>query len=63
MINAYTLRHLDQWLDRQIHGDTLREKIRTTMIALISDDPEYWGSQEWWNVYDHAKCDRIVDEA
>lgn len=60
-IDPYTIKHLDEWLEAQIHGDTLRAKVREGMLAFISDDPEYWGAQEWWNVYDRAKCDRIED--
>jgi hypothetical protein len=59
-IDAYTVRHLDAWLDEQIHGDTQRAAIRERMIAFISDDPEYWGAQSWWNVYDRAKCAQIA---
>lgn len=60
-IDPYTIRHLDAWLDRQISGDARREVIRATMLAFIADDPEYWGAQSWWNVFDHAKCDRLVE--
>jgi hypothetical protein len=62
MLDTYTIRHLDAWLDREISGDKLRGMVRDAMIAFISDDPEYWGSQSWWNVYDRARCDRIVLE-
>lgn len=54
------LQNLDHWLEREIHGDECREKVRAAMIKLISPDPEYWGSQRWWNVFDHAKCDRLI---
>jgi hypothetical protein len=58
-IDPYTIRHLDAWLENQINGDTLRDKVRTAMLTFISNDPEYWGSQEWWNVFDRAKCHDI----
>ena len=61
-IDTYTVRHLDKWLDEQIHGDTLRAKIRVAMLALIAEDPEYWGAQSWWGVWDRARCDRIVED-
>lgn len=63
MIDRYTARHLDNWLDHQISGDTLRAHIRDAMIAFIAQDEEYWGSQSWWNVFDQAKCQRIVEAA
>jgi hypothetical protein len=58
-IDRYTIRHLDAWLDNAIAGDTRREHVRARMLAFIADDEEYWASQSWWNVYDHAKCDDI----
>jgi hypothetical protein len=54
MIDRYTLAHLDRWLDEQIEGDTNRADKRARMVTLIEEDEEYWGSQSWWNVYDHA---------
>ena len=59
--DRYTIRHLDAWLDEQIHRDTLRASVRAAMLAFIADDPEYWGSQSWWLVYDRAECGRIVE--
>ncbi len=61
-IDTYTLRHLDAWLDAQIQGDTARKQVREHMISFISDDPEYWGSQSWWLVYDRAQCDRLTTQ-
>jgi hypothetical protein len=58
-IDAYTIKHLDQWLDAQIDGDTMRVKVREKMLSFIASDPEYWGSQSWWNVWDRAGCDRL----
>lgn len=60
-IDRYTVRHLDAWLDEQISGDNLRAAVRASMLAFIADDPEYWGAQSWWNVFDHAKCGRILE--
>jgi hypothetical protein len=58
-IDPYTLRHLDAWLEHEVRGDSCRDEVRTAMLELLTDDPEYWSSQGWWNVYDRAKCDRI----
>lgn len=60
MIDSYTIKHLDHWLEEQINGDSHRAAIRATMLAFIADDPEYWGCQSWWLVYDRAKCEDIV---
>ena len=53
-IDPYTIKHLDHWLDEQINGDTYRDAIRSAMLEFIAGDPEYWGSQSWWLVYDRA---------
>ena len=58
--DPYVVKHLNCWLDDQINGDTRRERVRNTMLAFIAEDPEYWGSQSWWLVYDRAKCDDIA---
>jgi hypothetical protein len=54
--DAWTLRHLDAWLDSFVNGDTAREKVRERMLAFAADDPEYWSAQGWPNLYDRAKC-------
>ena len=53
--DAYTMRHLEAWLDNQVNGDTCRDEVRVAMLAMFDDDPEYWGSQEWSNLFDRAK--------
>ena len=57
--DPYTMRHLDAWLDKQIHGDSHRERVRECMLALVDQDPEYWGAQGWWHVYDRAGCFKL----
>ena len=59
VVDRYTRKHLDCWLDSQINGDSRRDTVRAAMLAFIADDPEYWGSQSWWLVYDRAKCQDI----
>jgi hypothetical protein len=59
--DANTVKHLNAWLDEQIHGDTRRELVREAMLALVDTDPEYCISLGWWHVYDRAKCDQIED--
>ena len=58
-VDPYTLRHLDAWLDQQIEGDACRAEVRAAMLALVEQDPEYWGAQSWWNVFDRVKGERI----
>ena len=57
-----TLRHLDRWLERDIDGEDCRDAVKIAMLAYAADDPEYWSAQSWPNLFDHAKCDRIVTE-
>ena len=59
-VDPYTRKHLDRWLDDQINGDGRRDAVRAAMLAFIADDPEYWGSQSWWLVYDRAKCQDVA---
>ena len=54
--DPYMLRHLDAWLDREVHGDACREKVRKAMLALVDTDPEYYGAQSWTLVFDRAGC-------
>jgi hypothetical protein len=57
--DPYTIKHLNAWLDAEINGDTRRDLVREAMLSVYDTDPEYYGSQSWWNVYDRAKCGRI----
>lgn len=59
IIDTYTLKHLDAWLDTQIGGDIRRAKVRAAMLTFIAGDQEYWSSQSWWRVYDGAKCEML----
>jgi len=59
--DAYTMQHLEAWLDSQVNGDDCRDEVRTAMLAMFDDDPEYWGSQSWPNLFDRAKCWLILE--
>jgi hypothetical protein len=59
-VDPYTIKHLDAWLEKEINGDAKRAAVREAMLAFIADDPEYWGSQAWWLVFDRAQCNLIV---
>jgi hypothetical protein len=59
VIDQYTLKHLDAWLESNVDGDTRRDKVRAKMLELIADDQEYWGAQTWTRVYDNADCGYI----
>lgn len=54
--DAWTLRHLDAWLDNQVHGDTCRAEVREAMLNLAADDPEWWSNNSYTLLYDNAKC-------
>lgn len=58
-MDSYKVQHLDAWLDREIYGDMLRAKVRAAMIALVETDPEYYGAQSWWNVFDRVHGEDI----
>jgi len=53
--DAFTMRHLDTWLDANINGDTCRAEVKGAMLTIYDDDPEYWSGQAWSNLYDRAK--------
>jgi hypothetical protein len=57
--DPYTVRHLNAWLEQQINGDAFRERVREAMLALVDTDPEYYGSQSWWLVFDRSGCQEI----
>jgi hypothetical protein len=61
-IDAYTLKHLGEWLEHQIDGDTCREAVRAAMLELVATDPEYYGSQSWWNVFDRIDGQSIREK-
>ena len=58
--DPWTLRHLDQWLDRYVDGDDCRAEVKAAMLAYAADDSEYWPAQGWTNLFDRARADRIV---
>ena len=58
--DSFTMRHLAAWLDAQVNGDTCREEVKAAMLDLYDDDPEYWMSQSWWNLFYRVNGDRII---
>ncbi len=58
--DAYTMKHLEAWLNAEVNGDSCRDEVRASMLNVYDDDPEYWMSQSWWNLFDRAKCMDIL---
>jgi hypothetical protein len=59
--DSWTIKHLDQWLSREIGGEAYRTKVRERMLEFANrNDAEYWASQSWWNLFDRSRCDRIA---
>lgn len=56
------LAHLDAWLDHEVDGDDCRAEVKAAMLQVASDDPEYWAGQSWPNLFDQAKCWKIVEK-
>ena len=59
-IDPYTFKHLDEWLEHAIYGDIRRDLVRERMLAFIAQDPEYYGAQSWWLVFDQSGCREIA---
>lgn len=57
--DAWTLRHLDNWLAQEIHGDTCRAEIRVAMLEQAETAPEDYSNQSYWRLFDDAKCEDI----
>lgn len=52
MIDPFTLKHLRAWLLKQVEDEDRRERVEVAMLAVVSEDPTYWGGKSWWEVYD-----------
>lgn len=46
MMDAFTLAHLDRWLDAHVRAD-IRDETRANMIALVEDDVAFWLDKGW----------------
>lgn len=57
--DAWTLRHLDAWLNTEIHGDTCRAEVRTAMLEQAKKAPEDYSNQSYWRLFDDAGCEDI----
>lgn len=58
--DAWTLKHLDAWLDKEVYGDTCRAETRAAMLKQAEIDAEWYSNQSWWKLYDDAKCEQIA---
>lgn len=53
-LDPHTVRHLDAWLERNVHEDG-RDMIRAHILQLVAEDEDYWSNQGWWRAYDHIR--------
>jgi hypothetical protein len=52
-IDPRTIQALDEWIDEKLfieNDAAFRARVRSEMIALISDNIEYWITQNWWDI-------------
>ena len=54
-----TLEHLEAWLEHEFPDPVDRDFVRTRMLAVYDDDPEYWAGVGWRRLYDNV-TDREV---
>lgn len=53
--DAWTMRHLNAWLENNVHGDTCRDEVREAMLNLAADDAEWWSNNSYTLLFDRAK--------
>jgi hypothetical protein len=46
-MDEFTRKHLAAWLYREIVNEDQREAVRVAMTARFNDDPEYWKTHGW----------------
>lgn len=60
-MDAWSLRHLNAWLELYLNEDAeCLLAVRTAMLAHAADDPAYWQAQGWRKLYDAAQGDKVV---
>ena len=52
MVDPAILKHLRAWLLKEVEDEDRRDRVETAMLAIVAEDPEYWGGKTWWAVYD-----------
>ena len=52
MADPATLKHLRAWLLKEVEDEDRRDRVEAAMLAVVSEDPEYWGGKTWREVYE-----------
>lgn len=57
-MDTATLAHLDIWLTNMVREEP-REAVKTAMLALVAEDPQYWLAQGWSVVFVRSEAREI----
>ena len=57
----WTKKHLRNWLSGEFTDVAIEEnQMYERMLAVYNDDPEFYGNQSWWTVFDAAGISRTA---
>jgi hypothetical protein len=54
-MDAFTIKHLDTWLDEQFHDESERDAKRGRILIFVTEYPDLLERMSWWEILDLAE--------
>ena len=54
-MDAYTIQHLDTWLNEQFHDEAERNNKRGRILVFVTEYPDLLERMSWWEILDLAE--------
>jgi hypothetical protein len=54
-MDAFTIQHLDNWLNEQFHEEMERDDKRGTILIFVTEYPDLLERMSWWEILELAE--------
>lgn len=54
-MDAFTIKHLDNWLNEQFHDEAEREAKQGKILVFVTEYPDLLERMSWWEILDLAE--------
>lgn len=54
-MDAFTIKHLDNWLNEQFHEESERDAKRGRILTFVAEYPDLLERMSWWEILDLAE--------
>lgn len=55
VMDEFTIRHLDNWLNEQFRDEVERDSKRGSILVFVTEYPDLLERMSWWEILDLAE--------